>query len=135
MARAAVRHTLLISLAAVLSPIPGIQPGHAQTSRSATPKFTMQGAAEPSTSPVVRDATNRPCLDVEAAARASVVNRDLIDHVVSFKNNCPRLIKVKICYFQTDRCKDVAVAGYQRADTVLGTMVKVTTFRYSMTQK
>lgn len=84
---------------------------------------------------IVRDALNRPCLDVEAAARPHVVNRDIMDHVVSVKNNCPRMINVKACYYGSDHCKEFKVQGYQRIDTILGTMAKVTTFRYSLIQK
>lgn len=94
-----------------------------------------QGPAESSSSPVIRDALNRPCLDVDAIARAHLVNKDMLDHVVSVKNNCARVIKVKICYYDGDRCKDFSIQGYQRIDTILGTMMKVGTFRYSLSQK
>lgn len=66
---------------------------------------------------------------------AHVTNPDMLDHVVSVKNNCPRLIKVKICYFQSDRCREADVRGYGRVDTVLGTMMKIREFRYSLFQK
>lgn len=105
-----------------------------QTS-STRSRLTLQGPAEQSGSPVIRDALNRPCLDVEAAARAHVINPDMVDHVVSVKNSCPRPIKLKICYFQSDRCKEVDVQAYKRVDTILGTMTKIFTFRYSVFQK
>ncbi|RXH25172.1 hypothetical protein XH99_11325 [Bradyrhizobium nanningense] len=59
----------------------------------------------------------------------------MIDHVVSVKNKCPRSIKVKICYFETDRCKELDIRPYDRVDALLGTMTKVTRFRYSLIQK
>ena len=99
------------------------------------PRLTMQGPAEPSSWPIIRDALNRPCLDVEAAARVQVVNPDMVDHVVSVKNNCPRLIKVKVCYFNSERCNQVDVPGYQRVDVTLGSMRGNNYFRYMLQQK
>lgn len=105
-----------------------------QASVQNAPRLTMQGPSEQTGEPIFRDASGRPCLDVEAAARAHVVNPDVLDHVVSIKNNCPRTIKLRVCYFQTDRCKEFPLAGYKRQDTILGTMTKISTFRYSIKQ-
>lgn len=107
----------------------------AQTSGSTTPRLTMQGGADPSNSPIARDALGRPCLDVEAAARAHIVNSSLIDHVVSVKNNCSRMIKIKVCYTNSERCTDAAIGSYGRSDVILGTMTGVKIFRYSILQK
>lgn len=84
---------------------------------------------------IIRDASNRPCLDVEAAARPHIVNPDVLDHVVSVKNNCPKSIKVKVCYYGSERCNALVVDGYKRVDTILGTMTKIAIFRYSITQQ
>jgi len=96
--------------------------------------FKPLGAPDKSNSPVVRDAIGRPCLDVDAASRAHTVNRDVVDHVVSVQNKCSRMIKVKVCYFQTDNCKEFQVQGYSRVDTILGTMNKSWVFRYTIFQ-
>ena len=106
-----------------------------QTTSPTTPRLTMQGPAEQSSSPAIRDALNRPCLDVEAAARGHLVDREVMDHVVSMKNNCSRLIKVKVCYYNSDHCNQVDVPGYQRVDTTLGSMRGNTYFRYTLQQK
>lgn len=97
--------------------------------------ITMQGPAENSGSAVVRNALGKPCLDIEAAARAHTIDRDVLDHVVSVKNNCPRTIKVKICYLNSESCNALDVQAYKRVDTILGTMRKVSNFRYTITQK
>ncbi len=107
----------------------------AQTSSSTAAKFTIQGAAEPSNSVVIRDVLGRPCLDVEAIARSRTANLDTVDHVVSLKNNCPKLIKARVCYFNSDKCNQFDVQPYKRVDTVLGTMNHVKFFRYSIFQK
>ncbi|PDT87309.1 hypothetical protein CO669_25995 [Bradyrhizobium sp. Y36] len=100
-----------------------------------TSKFILQGPAEQSASPVIRDALNRPCLDVEAMGRAHAVNPSIIDHVVSVKNNCPKAIRVKVCYFRSDKCNDFDLQGYKRIDAVLGTMSGVREFKYQIFQK
>lgn len=108
------------------------KPAIAQTGTS---RLTLQGSAEQSSAPIIRSALGRPCLDVEAAARAHVANPNLIDHVVSIKNNCPKLIKVKVCYFNSESCKAFDLLGYKTVDSVLGTMTGIKSFRYVINQK
>ncbi|MEY9182625.1 hypothetical protein ABIG06_004209 [Bradyrhizobium sp. USDA 326] len=131
MIRSLFRLVLLICMAPAWTLIQNAPSAHAQSTKS---KFTMQGVADTSESPVIRDGANRPCLNVEAAAKGHVQNGELMDHIVSVKNNCSRMIRVKICYYHSDHCKDATVYGYQRVDTILGTM-KMSTFRYSLFQK
>lgn len=109
-------------------------PTYAQSNVSAS-RLTMQGPADQSSSPVIRDAFGKPCLDVEAAARAHVTNRDMLDHVVSIKNNCPRVIKIKVCYHNSGRCNAFDLQAYKRIDSILGTMMKISAFRYSIEQR
>lgn len=108
---------------------------YAQTSNPSGPRFTLQGPAEQSASPVIKDALNRPCLDIEAASRAHTVNPRLFDHVVSIKNRCARPIKVKVCYFNSEDCRSADLGSNQRQDLILGTMANVTSFRYSIGQR
>lgn len=110
----------------------GLAPSVAQTPRS---NITMQGPAEQATANVPRDPLGRPCLDVEAAARAKVINRDMLDHVVSIKNNCARVIKAKVCYVGSDRCNELSVQAYNRVDTILGTVRGSSIFKYKIFQQ
>lgn len=98
------------------------------------PGFTMQGPAE-QTGGMVKDALGRSCVDIEAASRGGVINPDMLDHVVSLKNNCAKVIKAKVCYFNSDRCRDVVLEPYKRVDTILGTMKGIKFFRYIVTTK
>ncbi|MBI5128466.1 MAG: hypothetical protein HZA66_03405 [Rhodopseudomonas palustris] len=109
--------------------------GSACNAQTTTPRLTMQGPAERSIAPVPRDALGRACLDVEAAARRQSINSDMLDHVVSFKNSCPRQIKVKVCYLNSTRCNDLDIQAYKRVDTILGQMKGVGFFRYTVTQR
>lgn len=107
----------------------------AQTTGQSASRLTLQGPAEKSDKPVVRDALGRPCLDVEAASRIHVVNPALVDHVVSLRNNCPRSINVKVCYLNSEKCNALDVAPYKRVDTILGTMSGMKNFQYVILQK
>ncbi|WP_439405850.1 hypothetical protein ACNJX9_31420 [Bradyrhizobium sp. DASA03076] len=102
--------------------------------QSTTNRLTVQEPAEPSGN-VVRDPLGKACLDVEAAARPQSSNHDMLDHVVSIKNNCLRPIKVKLCYYKSESCKQFDVQAYKRVDTILGAMRGVSFFRYSVFQK
>lgn len=109
---------------------------HAQSNTPSTSSLTMQGPAEQSGVRPIRDALGRPCLDIEAAARSHVVNPNVVDHVISLKNGCSRNIKVKVCYYHSDQCKESEVQGYKRVDTILGTMTKASSiFRYTVFQR
>ena len=99
------------------------------------PRLTLQGPAEQSNSKIIRDALGRPCLDVEAAARRHTVNPERRDHLVSIKNNCPRLIKVKVCYVNSDHCNRIELQSYKRVDTILGTSNEASFFRYTIQQQ
>jgi hypothetical protein len=106
-----------------------------QTS-SPNSSFTIQGPAERAMGEkVALDAYGKPCLDSEAAARAHVVNPNVIDHVVSIKNGCPKTIKASICYLNSDRCNEVQLPAYGRVDTVIGTTVGLREFRYRVIQR
>lgn len=124
------------SLVAALAGVEFSSSACAQTATTApSSSLTLQGPADQAGASVIRDALGRPCLDVEAAARAHTGNSDMLDHVVSLKNNCPRVIHAKVCYFNSYRCNDVVVQGYKRVDTILGSMRGAKFFRYSTIQK
>ena len=99
------------------------------------PKATLQAPPEQSGVNIIRDPLNRPCLEYEAIARPHVVNPTVFDHLVSVKNNCPRQIKVKICYYGSEKCNEIRVAGYARQDAILGTMTGVRYFRYVLSRQ
>lgn len=119
-------HSVLVSIILIAG---------AQCRAQNSSRFTLQGPADKGSSGPILDSLGRPCLDIEAAAKAHVVNPQMIDHIISIKNNCPSSIKVSICYFRSDRCVNSAVQGYKRLDTILGTMSGVRTFRYSVDQR
>ncbi|MCK1468410.1 hypothetical protein [Bradyrhizobium sp. CW10] len=104
-------------------------------STSTSHGFVSQGPAEKSNSTDLKDSLGRPCLDIEAAAKASVITPNMFQHIVSVRNSCNRVIKVRVCYFNSDRCNAFDLAASKRIDSILGTMTGVKYFRYSVFQK
>lgn len=124
------RRRFLFALAvSIMAGIPSAQ------SNQAGSGLTMQGPAERSSASIIRDALGRPCLDIEAAARKETINPQILDHVISFKNNCPRIIHAKACYSNSDHCKNLVIPPYKRIDAILGSMRGVNFFRYTIEQK
>lgn len=112
-------------------------PAAAQSSLSSPtpPSFTLQSPLDQKGAAVIKDGLGRPCLDIEAAARAERVNPRMLDHVVSILNKCPRTIKIKLCYAGVLQCKEFSLEGYKREDTILGSMMGVSYFKYTVTQQ
>jgi hypothetical protein len=72
----------------------------------------------------------KPCITIGGTARPQVVNSHIFEHVVTANNNCSRIIKLLICYFQSDRCIGLIVPSYTHADSVLGIASGMYDFRY-----
>jgi hypothetical protein len=100
-----------------------------------SPTFVPQLSGRNDDGNVIKGPLGKPCLDIEAAARAQLTNPNMFDHVVSIKNECNRLISVKLCYANSDHCRQLIMHPYKRIDTILGSMQGVTVFKYSVTQK
>jgi len=98
-------------------------------------RLTLQNSGENAALTVHRNALGKPCLNIEAASRAHVVNPDVYDNIVSFQNQCNILIKVRVCYFGSESCVDVEVPALQRKDAVLGIRPQSQYFRYSYKEK
>ena len=127
--------TVTILVAAVVNGLWVVSARSQTTDAVGKSKFMMQGQAEQSGGQAVLDALGRPCLNVEAAARPQVVSPSMMDHVVSIKNNCPKIVHAKVCYYGSERCNELTLQPYKRADTILGTMRSVNFFRYRIIQK
>jgi hypothetical protein len=97
--------------------------------------LTMQREGENAGLTVHRDPLGRPCLDIEAASRAEVVNPNVYDHVISVYNRCLTQIKLHVCYYHSDHCIDMDIPGLQRKDTVLGIYPATQYFRFTYQEK
>jgi hypothetical protein len=97
--------------------------------------MTLQGDGENAGLTVHHDPLGRPCLDIEAASRAEVVNPNVYDHVISVYNRCLTQIKLHVCYYQSEHCIDMTIPGLQRKDSVLGIYPSTQYFRYTYREK
>jgi hypothetical protein len=77
-----------------------------------------------------RDTLGRPCLEISASSRSYASTPNLYDHVIGTNNRCLQLIRVKLCYYKSDRCFLVEVRGNQSKETILGTFPAMKYFRY-----
>jgi hypothetical protein len=80
-----------------------------------------------------KDTFGKPCLDIEAVGRAHVSNPQIYDHIVSVVNQCLKPLKVRVCYFGSDRCTELNVPAMKRKDIIIGVGPKI--FRYSYSEK
>ncbi|WP_271538533.1 hypothetical protein [Bradyrhizobium sp. CCBAU 45321] len=104
-------------------------------SAQVSPTFVPQSSRNGEEGNAIKGPLGQRCLDIEAAARAQSFDPAMFDHVVSIKNECNKLISVKLCYANSDHCRSFIVRPYQRVDTILGAMKGITIFRYTLTQK
>ncbi len=98
-------------------------------------RLTLQNGGVNAALTVHRNPLGRPCLDIEAASRAHVINPHVYDHVISVYNRCVQTIKLRVCYYHSEHCIDLELPGSQRRDTVLGVYPNMQYFRYSYREK
>jgi hypothetical protein len=77
-----------------------------------------------------RDPLGNRCLLVEPLARPHVANPNIYDQVLVLQNQCLRLIKIRACYTESDRCVDAEVPGLTGKELVLGISPTVKFFSY-----
>ena len=82
-----------------------------------------------------RDFTGRPCLAVGGFARPETINPKLYDDVITVVNSCPKTIALKVCYYQSQDCIQMQVAGEEQKEAVLGTLPAVKTFQFEFREK
>lgn len=82
-----------------------------------------------------RDFTGKPCLAVSGFARAYAIDSNLYDDVIKVTNSCPQRIAVKVCYYQSEDCIPIEVAGGESKEGVLGTQPSSPDFRFEFREK
>jgi hypothetical protein len=98
-------------------------------------RLTLQSDGVNAALTVHRSPLGKPCLNIEAASRAHVINPDVYDNVVSIQNQCSMTIRLKVCYYGSESCVDVEVLGQQRKDVTIGIRPHMQYFRYSYKEK
>jgi hypothetical protein len=73
--------------------------------------------------------TGKPCLGLSGSAKPQIVNRDLLDHIISIANSCAQRITLHVCYYRSEHCITVDVPPYERKEAVLGVFPKLGDFQ------
>jgi hypothetical protein len=108
-------------------PIGPLPPPPGSSGRSITP---MGPDANDRNKLLQRDSLGRPCLEISAEARSQLTTPNIFDHIVIVNNRCLQRIKVKLCYYKSERCFLVEMGPNQRKETILGTYPSQRYFRY-----
>jgi len=72
----------------------------------------------------------KPCLVPAAMSRPLRLSINTFEHVIEAKNSCSVIIKVHICYYQSDHCVLLSTPSYGKAEVILGVASAVKDFRY-----
>lgn len=82
-----------------------------------------------------RDFAGKPCLVVSGFVRAYAIDPKLYDDVIEVANSCPQRIAVKVCYYQSEDCIPIEVAGGESKEGILGTQPSPPDFRFEFQEK
>jgi hypothetical protein len=102
----------------------------AQESQDPASRITLQGDVERGGLLFHKDMFGKSCLSYEAVSRALATNTDVYQHVVGVSNHCHEAIRIRLCYWRTEHCKDMRIPASQRKVVILGVRPFMKRFRY-----
>jgi hypothetical protein len=73
--------------------------------------------------------------DKGKSSSSDVAALRLFEHVISADNHCPRTIKLKVCYYDSQTCVPLDVPAYGRQRAILGVSSAGPDFRYQYTEQ
>jgi hypothetical protein len=76
------------------------------------------------------DPMGKPCVVVNGISRPLTTNPKVFNHVIVATNGCGQVIKLQVCYYKSQSCMPVQLAGYSRKEAVLGVFPSLKDFRY-----
>jgi hypothetical protein len=79
--------------------------------------------------------TGKACVKVDKSVKAETLNPDIFQHWITATNSCGELIRMKVCYYQTQDCISVTVPPWGHQAAILGIFPALNTFRYSYTEQ
>ena len=82
-----------------------------------------------------RGPTGNTCLAVAGHSRAHTTSPNVYDHVVTVTNSCAQRIAIQICYYRSQDCIPIDVAGGERKEAILGTLPSMKDFRFEFREK
>jgi len=81
------------------------------------------------------DFAGKPCLESTGVSQPLASNPHILNHVVNLDNHCFERITVKVCYYHTNECTDVAVPGRSRKQQIIGVFPAMQQFRYEVREQ
>lgn len=96
---------------------------------------TSAAEARGTFTPRHRSPSGTLCMRVAGMARPFSTNSNLFNHWIYAENVCSDRIRLQICYFSTNSCINMDVAGRERKEAILGTLPSVRDFRYEYREK
>jgi hypothetical protein len=76
------------------------------------------------------DSNGRPCIYVLGEAKPQVINPTLYDQVLIIHNSCSVPVKLRACYFGTEKCNDFTAAAYANRREIFGIAPNGKDFRF-----
>jgi hypothetical protein len=74
--------------------------------------------------------TGSACLTIDGYAKPERVNKDIYQHWIKATNSCGQLIKVRICYRNSDHCIDMDVPPWDKKESMLGIFPALKRFQF-----
>jgi hypothetical protein len=74
--------------------------------------------------------TGKPCISVFGGSHPQTMNPLIFNHMIVATSACSQIIKLKVCYYHTDRCVDLALPAYSQKEAMLGIMPRMDGFRF-----
>jgi hypothetical protein len=79
--------------------------------------------------------SGKPCVTVSGAALPGKTNAKIFNHVIVATNECAQVIKMTVCYYESDHCVPLEVPPYSRKQAVLGVMPAMDAFRFEYRER
>jgi hypothetical protein len=79
--------------------------------------------------------SGKPCVTVSGVALREKTNAKIFNHVIVATNECAQVIKMTVCYYESDHCVPLEVPPYSRKQAVLGVMPAMDGFRFEYRER
>jgi hypothetical protein len=97
------------------------------------PKPAFGGMSGPSAQ-LHHDVYGRVCIDIHGYSEPQKTNADIFNHMLLIANDCSMLIKLHVCYYQSEHCIDVVAPPYARTLETLGIFPHMQDFRWEYSE-
>ena len=79
--------------------------------------------------------TGKPCISVAGYSIPHALDKQVFDNMIEATNACSQVIKLKVCYYHSDRCVDFDAPAYSKKGATLGVMPAQSQFRFEVKER